>query len=368
MESNIKVSVVISERDEGHNNVFTIHSIIHDLETFLKPDEFEIILVENCSTQDDTWRFMMERGMYYHSTVRVLFDPIAGNVTARNKGAKIAKGKYLFFSDAHMAYKIGSFKAMIDAIEETGGMVHPAVQWMGGYEPADPSYQYTIKLGEKVWGTWNRALVSPNKPFYIPVCGHCCLGMKRQQFLDFGGYNDFFRCYGGGELYLDLKWWMFGSSVSSVPTAIGYHLSAGRGYSFIQNDLIHNMMLMSLALGADAFAERIYIRYLGKDGVRKEKLDEMYEDAKREAVKDREILLQRPHTPFMDMLVERKWDKMNIEKHGVASSFIGVYDETWTSLLTGESKILFDNSPLQKELATYISEHMSEYVYKGKGE
>jgi len=185
----IKVSVVISTRDEGHNLTHTIHAIINDLETFLAPDEFEIIIVHNCSKESESWRYLMERGMFYHRTIRVLFDPIAGNVTARNKGAAIAKGEYLFFSDAHMTYRIGSFKKMIDAIDETGGIVHPAVQWMGGYSPSDPSYQYTIKIGEKIWGTWNRAVVSATESFYIPVCGHCCLGMKRQQFLDFGGMN-----------------------------------------------------------------------------------------------------------------------------------------------------------------------------------
>ena len=288
-----------------------------------------------------------------------------GNVTARNKGAKIAKGKYLFFSDAHMSYKIGSFKAMVDRIEETKGMVHPAVQWMGGYSPSDPSYQYTIKLGEKIWGTWNRAIVSATKPFYIPICGHCCLGMLREQFLDFGGYNDWFRCYGGGEVYLDMKWWMMGSNVSSVPTAIGYHLSAGRGYSFVQNDLIHNMMLMAYALGADAFGERVYIRYLGKEGVRKEILDAMFEDAKKESSYDRTNLLPKVKMSFLDVIEQRPWDKANTEEHGSANSFIGIYDKSWISELQGDALTFYNASSLQAELRKWIDEKVPHLVYKG---
>lgn len=360
------VSVIISARDEFPNIIHTIHSIVNDLETFLKPDDFEIIIVDNGSKNPDSWRFISERGMYFNRTVRVLHDPIMGNVTARNKGVKIAQGKYIFFSDAHMSYRIGSFKAMIEAIDKHGGIVHPAVQWMGGYEPSEPSYQYTIKLGEKIWGTWNRAMVSSTESFYIPVCGHCCLGMRRDQFIDFGGYNDWFRCYGGGELYLDLKWWMLGSNVVSVPTAVGYHLSAGRGYSFVQNDLIHNMMLLSLALGADAFAERVYIRYLGKPGVNKEILLRMYEDAKRECQDDRKFFANRPHKPFMEMIVERPWDGKNLELHGKKESLIGVYDKTWTDLLEGEAKSFYEASELQKELSAFIEEHMKQYVYEGK--
>lgn len=360
----MQVSVIISARDEFPNIIHTVHSIVNDLETFLKPGEFEVIIVDNGSKNQDSWRFLMERGMYYHKTVRILLDPIMGNVTARNKGARIARGKYLFFSDAHMSYKIGSFKAMIEAIDSTNGIVHPAVQWMGGYEPSDPSYQYTIKLGEKVWGTWNRSVVSFTESFYIPVCGHCCLGVLRDQFLDFGGYNEYFRCYGGGELYLDLKWWMLGSSVSSVPTAIGYHLSAGRGYAFKQDDLIHNMMLMSYSLGADAFAERIYIRYLGKPGVNKPHLKKMNDEALREAKFDREILLPRKRMSFMDVIVERPWDALNEERHRSHASLIGIYDK-WTDDLEGEARSLYDSSPLQKELRAVIDEKLSQFVYKG---
>lgn len=361
--SKIQVSVVISERDEGHNNIFTIHSIINDLETFLKPDEWEIILVENCSSDKESWQYVIERGLYFHRNVRLLFDPIAGNVTARNKGAKIAKGKYLFFSDSHMSFKVGSFKAMVDCIEKTNGIVHPAVQWMGGYEPSDPSYQYTIKMGEKIWGTWNRSMVSATEPFTIPVCGHCCLGMKREQFLDFGGYNDWFRCYGGGELYLDLKWWMMGYWVSSVPTAIGYHLSAGRGYSFVQDDLIHNMMLMAYALGADAFAERVYLRYLNKVGVDTKKLNKMKEDAILESTDDVKNLHPRFRMTFMEMLKNKPWDVVNDVSHGVHASLMGVY-QNWVEELKGEAKQIYENSELQKELNETIQRDFKSIIYK----
>lgn len=359
------VSVVISTRDEGHNLSHTVHAIINDLETFLSPDQFEIILVHNCSKDPASWRFLMERGVYYHRTIRTLFDPIAGNVTARNKGAKIATGKYLFFSDAHMSYRIGSFRAMIDEIDRSGGIVHPAVQWMGGYEPSGKSYQYTIKLGEKIWGTWNNYAVSLTEPFYIPVSGHCCLGMEREQFLDLGGYNDYFRCYGGGEVYLDMKWWMLGQQVSVVPAAVGYHLSAGRGYSFHQDDLIHNMMLLGYALGADAFAERVYLRYLNKEGVNRERLDRMRDDALHEAAHDRATLLPNLHMSFLEVLAVKPWDIANDVRHGRRASAMGIYDKTWTDQLTGEAAALFDASILQRDLREYIDTHLSKYVYGG---
>ena len=358
------VSVIISARDEFPQIVMTVHAIIADLETFLAPHEWEIIIVDNCSKDPDSWRFLSERGLYAHRNLRILHDPIAGNVTARNKGARIANGKWIFFSDAHMSYRIGSFKAMIDALEQYGGIVHPSVQWMGGYDPSEPSHQYTIKLGEKIWGTWNRNIVSSTEPFYIPICGHCCLGMSRQQFLDFGGYNNWFRCYGGGEVYLDMKFWMLGSNVMSVPKAVAYHLSAGRGYSFKQDDLIHNMMLLGLALGEDAMAERVYIRYMGKGGVNNEHLTRLWKEAKREAEEDRQKFLPKIKRSFIDCLVEKPWDILNLEMHGTASSSIGVYNHTWVDTLSGEAKTYFESSSLQREFQEVINTKLSQYVYK----
>ena len=361
----MKVSVVISARNEFPNIVHTIHSIVNDLETFLRHDDFEIILVDNGSTDPLSWRYLMERGMFYYRTVRVLFDPLMGNVTARNKGAAIAKGDYLFFSDAHMSYKVGSFKAMIKAIDERGGIVHPLVQWMGGYEPSQPSYQYTIKLGEKIWGTWNNYLPVLGKSFWIPVSGHCCLGMKRQQFVDFGGYNDWFRCYGGGELYLDLKWWMLGAGVSVVPDAVGYHLSAGRGYSFVQNDLIHNMMLLAFAMQAPAFAERVYLRYLGKEGVNKAVLTKLYNEARAESFSEESFWQTHEHVSFYDMITARPWDSRNMVEHGKSNSAVTVFDSTWTRELSGDALALFNASPLQKELGERIAGQWAHLVYKG---
>lgn len=362
----MEVSVVISARDEFPNTVHTVHSIINDLETFLSRDEWEIIIVDNGSLDKINWRFFMERGLYYYRNVRILFDPIMGNVTARNKGAKIAKGKYLFFSDAHMSFRPGAFKRAIQAIDESGGIVHGAVQWMGGYEPAQPSLQYSIKVGEKLWGTWNMAEISHDSWFYIPCSGHCFLGVDREQFLNFGGYNDYFRCYGGGELYLDMKWWMFGSVVVVDPTIVVYHLSAGRGYSYHQDDLIHNMMLLGYALNADALGERVYIRYLDKEGVNLDILNRLYEQAKREAQSDRAFISFRAKISLYDLLRDKPWDEKNMLRHGKAESYLSIFDRTWIDELNEDAQSFYDSSILQKEFNEYVQKYLSHHVYVGK--
>src|SRR3990167_3262818 len=159
------LSVIIPARNEFPNIVHTIHSILNCWEADgFKPEDIEIIVVNNCSTDYNDPKFdwskpgdrgttehLMPRGIYYSQTLRVLYDPIAGNHSARNKGVRMARGKYVFFSDAHMSYKPGTFKFGLQACEESGGLVHCGIAWMGGYPPRDSSVgmQYTIKLGEE---------------------------------------------------------------------------------------------------------------------------------------------------------------------------------------------------------------------------
>jgi glycosyltransferase involved in cell wall biosynthesis len=359
------ISIVISARNEFPNIVHTIHSIINDLESSgygVKGNErgnFEILLVDNGS-EDRTSEFFTyaksndnashlissPRGMITNHYLKIVFDPTMGNVSARNTGAKFARGKYLFFCDGHLAIRNGAFAAMIKAIDETGGLVHPVIEWMGAYPPKG-GWQYSLKLGEKFWGTWNRLAVDLNEPFYIPMSGHCCLGMLRKQFEDFHGYNDYFRVYGGGETYLDLKWWMFGSTSVTVPKALVYHLSAGRGYSYKMDDLVHNMALSAYLIGGMKWWERILITYINKPHTTKSVVHDLCNQAIEEAREDREFIEANTKVQFEEVLKELPWDKMNDKKFGHHSSGIIIFEDWLTRLTDPEALEIYKTSKYQ---------------------
>ena len=368
------ISVVIPSRNEFPQIVFTVHSIISDLETFLTPAEFEIIIVANCcndwyNVEKDkraikgTVDYLATMGIYANKVLRVIYDPIAGNHSTRNKGALLARGKYVFFSDAHMSYKIGSFKKMIEAIDKTGGIVHAAIGWLGAYPPSSSTgYQYTIKLGDEIRGTWNNYQLA-QEYFYIPLQGHCCLGVNRKQFLEFGGYPEYHRCYGGGEFYLDMKWWMFGSTVCVEPNAIGYHLRSSRGYSYHYEDLMHNIFLIGHALGIEDWAERSYFNWLRNHS--KETLDKLWSEAEKEAKEDKEFILQKRVKSFNELLVEKPWNKLNDELHGRHNGSMLIYHDSWLPLIKGtEAEELYNNSQLQKDLEKFINNNLSQYVFR----
>ena len=380
MESKL-LSVVIPARNEFPNIVHTVHSILNCWEADgFDPKDIEIIIVDNGSREweDPIWdkskpatrgttTYLMPRGIYWARTLRVLYDPICGNHSARNKGARIARGKYVFFSDGHMSYRPGFFKYSIQACEETGGLVHGVIAWMGAYPPSPTGlgYQYTIKLGEEIKGTWGNYLSTQDKWFYIAAQGHCSVMANRKQFLDFGGYPDIHRTYGGGEFYVDMKWWMFGSTVVCEPRAIGYHLASGRGYTYDHNDYIENVLGVSYALGMDDWRERASINWMRRG--RKETIDAIMERNEREYADDRIFIQQRRVHTFNDIIKDMPWNRMNKELYGRESGYMTIFHDTWINLLKeapDRVKDVYRNSKYQRELEKFIEENLVKYIYK----
>ena len=380
IKEDLLLSVIIPARNEFPNIVHTVHSIINTWEADgFDGKDLEIIIVNNCSTDYNdskydpskpgdrgTTEHLMPRGIYHSRILRVLYDPIAGNHSARNKGAAIARGKYLFFSDAHMSYRPGTFKYGLKAVDESGGIVHCGIAWMGGYPPHPTSVgmQYTIKLGEEWKGTWNTYHPWSDKWFYIPSQGHCSLFVKRTQFLDFDGYPRYHRTYGGGEFYTNMKWWMYGSSVVVEPRAVGYHLASSRGYAYTHDDYIHNVYNCAYALGCDDWLERTHLNYLRRG--REDVLERMLAEAKVEMRETRKIVEARRITTFNDLLVDRPWDKLNMERGGAANSSLLIYHHSWIELIKSNPKVYerFKNSPTQQALSKFIVEKLHNYIYK----
>lgn len=368
------LSVVIPARNEFPNIVFTIHSILSVWESDgFSPKDIEIIIVDNCSNDDffpqrgtrGTTSYLEGRGAYYNRFIRVLRDPIAGNHSARNKGAAIALGKYLYFSDAHMSLAPGFFKNILKAVDESGGLVHGSLQFLGAYPPSDSGmgYQYTIKLGEEIKGTWNNRKVSDNW-FYIAAQGHWGLACRRDQFLEFGGYPRVHRCYGGGEFYTDMKWWLFGSTVAVEPKAIGYHLASGRNYSYNHTDYVENVLGIAYALGMDDWRERMYINQLRKHD--KKELDTVMARNEKEYATERLFVEYKRIKTFNELIVELPWNKLNEAKHGYSNFGLQILHDTILPLFkeVPQAWKAYEEGKYQKDLEIFINEKLSEYVYK----
>lgn len=353
------VSIIIGARNEYPQIAMTICSLMEDMYSS-GINRWEIIIMDNGS-EDETSRFFAwapesklgrwqykysPRGLVSEGRLRIFYDPVFSNVGTRNRGLVKARYENVIFSDAHQIVRQGTVFNVIATLIKHGGIVHAPIAWMGASaENHSAGYQYTYKVGEKIWGTWNKTKVA-DEAFAIPICGHAFIAVKKDEFIRLGGYPRAQRVYGGGEPYLDTKYWMCGSTSLMEPNALVYHLSAGRGYNWHNNDLIHNMFLVSYILGGEKWADRILITYLNKPGVDKQLLNTLYNEAVLGGLGDLRHLKHLQKRTFEEVIgiddnaqmcntctkrgfpdphTMRSWDYWNEEHLGTHRSFVAEF-------------------------------------------
>lgn len=305
------LSIVITARNEWPVIMGTIMSFHEDLEA--SGIDAEILVVDNLSTDsaaeilEDRMRRWIRSG--YLRVIR--YNDRPANVLVRNIGARHAKGDAIMFADAHLSIARGTLLGMLDGWRRHGGLWHTSTQLWGDTDEIR-CRGYKLRLEEKFWGNLSRAVPkevldatdkgqdAADLPDYqVPMASHCCLLAGREQFLDFGGYSESFRTYGGGEPYLDLKWWLYGSGVwlhaaGLVRHAFGHvlnwrkvsndcekdthvmarsgeltkRLKAGdeylhysRGYAWTNEELHHNFMASAYIVGGYPWLQKIYKVY-----------------------------------------------------------------------------------------------------------
>lgn len=400
------ISIIIGARNEYPQIAMTIANLMENMHA-TGITKWEIILMDNGST-DETSRFFLykrekgtntaqekagkgsylrsPRGLVNDGRLRIFFDPVYSNVGTRNKGVLKAKYENIIFSDAHQIIRLGTIYYTIETLIKNSGIVHAPIAWMGASsERPMAGYQYSYKVGEKIWGTWNKVKVSEN-PFYIPICGHAFLAVRRKQFLKYRGYPYAQRVYGGGEPYLDTKYWMLGSTSMMDPRGLVYHLSAGRGYSWHNNDLIHNMFLVSYIMGGIEWADRILITYLNKHVGHEDFYRALYAQALRDGQEDKDWLdkykkftfqqvIGVDKTPLVDTMskeelekqpwwctkctkrgypdphVMRPWDVRNQKKHKTHRSWVAEF-----KLRRDDGKVFIGNTEIVAPQALEIAD------------
>ena len=316
----MKISVVIGARNEYPIILSTIYSFYEELEHW--GYDFEFIVVDNMST-DNTAAILKDR---FRRWVRcgllkvIEFNEKPANVLVRNIGARAATGDIVFLADAHLSIKLGTAHLMIQGIQKHGGLWHTSTNIWG--DTTDIRCRgYDLKLEEKFWGNLCKRVPDgaygapdpdcpdplrlPNGkgqellPYTVPMASHCCLAAAREEYLDFGGYHEGFKCYGGGEPYLDLKWWLFGSKAwieprglvrhafgintqwrkvggrkdfrapvkvrdggfKKMPGADEEYLHYSRGYGWNNEQVHHNFLLSAYCIGGYDWLQKIYRRY-----------------------------------------------------------------------------------------------------------
>lgn len=357
-----KVSVVLGVRNEYPVILGTIFSFVEELEFWGYP--YEIIVVDNLSTDNtphvlrDKFRRWVRQGI-----LKVVeYKDRPANVTVRNVGAREATGQVVFFADGHLSIATGTCHGMIQSWLKRGGLWHSAIQIWGDTRDIR-CYGYSLKLKEKFWGSLSRGVPKEVRgedgrlrPYRVPMASHCCVMAGREEYLDFRGYCEKFKCYGGGEPYLDLKWWLFGSEVWIYPEGLvrhafgthaewrkvvlhgeekerGYrdfrtyvyakdgklknrlkdgeeYLHYSRGYFWTNEQFHYNFMLSAYTIGGYEWLQQRYKAYWEVRKGNKRYLDELKNmrlEVLREGREDREFIAKRQIITLDELLERKPW-------------------------------------------------------------
>lgn len=276
----MQVSIIISERGEPHNLIWTLQGLEQELETI----EREYIVVTNGEISDEDTRYyewLKKKWPYTTGRLRFFHRDKGGIYQARNLGANEAQGEYLWFLDAHTLPKHGHYLKTLEFKKGWTGIMHMGLNYFLD-KPGKAVYGYRWKQ-DSFWGSWTRT--KPKPPEYrILMNGGANILIEKETWNEIGGYNQGLGIYGGGEPYTDLKVQMYGHQVKSHPDLEYYHLAFQRGYHWTQIDMWINFMITSYSLGGQKYFDLVYGSYYDKCKVRSEWLETL-DKAKDEALK-----------------------------------------------------------------------------------
>lgn len=212
---NIDTSIIIPCKNEANNIKWTIDSLLKS-KNHLK---CEVIVVDDASTDGSTEflnSYICEDK--YRDIILIKTNNI-GAAAARNMGAIAAKGKYLFFFDAHIKVPDMWADDLINTLEKANAsLVAPCISDITNISLA--GYGQTWNDEFKI--TWFSK--KPNKGDEIPLAGGAALGITREAFDRIGGFDHLFQVWGREDEEICLKAWLYGYRIVINPDVIVQHL------------------------------------------------------------------------------------------------------------------------------------------------
>ena len=226
------VSIIFPAKNEGDNIKMTLDSLFSVKTNYL----FEVIVVNDGST-DDCCAFLINN---QNNNISLIETHGLGAANARNLGAKVAKGKYLIFCDAHLQFEDWWIDRLLEPlIANKSDAVSPAI---ASFENPDfIGYGQTLKfhLGIK-WNTKQTHL------FETAVLPGGCFSISKEVFDNVGGFDTGFRTWGHEDVELSIKLWLFGYRCHCQPNVKVLHLfRKAHPYKVSYDDVYYNLLRMA---------------------------------------------------------------------------------------------------------------------------
>ena len=278
------ISIVIACRDEADTLWFTLHSLqMHTRGPLVERDGMEIVVADNDPGAKSCGKTVQEVCAAFASARFPVRYVAAGEVKSvyfpRNQGASAAQGEHLIFLDSHVLLTPYTIEALHRLFLNRSGLpthaltpdlylAHIPIAFTDPNELFGP---YKLRLRGDFWGEWTPMSELPPpgngtglKAATVPIgaSGLWCYSTPKAAWEAVRGYNPCFSGYSGGEVYLELKYWLLGGHVLLVhgqeneqETVSGVHWSAPRRYQVRWDESIRDTLLAVSVVAPDCLDE-----------------------------------------------------------------------------------------------------------------
>ena len=211
----MKISVIVPT----HNRATTLRNTLAALDAQTLPrDEFEVIVVDDGSDEDNRERIRRYRADYNFTLVE---KHQGGLASARNLGSEHAKGELLHFLDDDVVPEadtleqhLASHAAELDRVAVVGSLPFPKSVKLDNF------LWYLERAGH--YDLYKHPRKYPGgKPPLPPMNGNSSI--QRDLFCEIGRYDESFKQYGSEDLELGHRLAQAGVRFVYNPRAVGYH-------------------------------------------------------------------------------------------------------------------------------------------------
>lgn len=231
----IEASIIIPCKNEVNNLKMTLDSIKKSKNKSI----YEIIVVDDGS-QDNSIEFLKLQKDKYNNIVLIESKNL-GCAGAKNAGAEIAKGDYLFFMDAHVKVNDYWLDNLINTIKNNeADLVAPCICDLNNVTAKGYGENWTENLKLK----W--ILKKPEHITEIPIACGCAFGIKKDVFEIVNGFDHFFQVWGREDEEISLKLWLYGYKIVVNPSVKIQHLFRKKfPYEVTPINVIYNTLCMA---------------------------------------------------------------------------------------------------------------------------
>lgn len=236
-KESIDVSIIVPCKNEINNLNWTVDSIMKSKNSL----NFELIVVDDASMDLSTEFLRQDINKNIYKDVILIKTNNIGAAQARNAGGKVARGKYLFFCDAHVKVPDGWLDSLVDTLRNSNAsLVAPCIADISNTSAAGYGQTWDNRL-KVTWLTNN-----PKNVVEIPIACGCAFGITKEAFEKIHGFDKFFQVWGKEDEELCFKAWLYGYRTVVNPEVKVQHLFRPKHpYQVTMSNVTYNMLCLA---------------------------------------------------------------------------------------------------------------------------